>query len=157
MQSLTDLDDSTYAEKFAASEPLRMKSSFDANLALGRMYSETKRYPAALRFLQAAAQLDKKSSEPHTHIAYVHRLQNHYTAALRAAQQAVALDEDDGEAYYQLACVLARLGRTKEAMTTLEKALELSPDDVLSIADDPDLKPLAHLPAFKKLLQSEKQ
>jgi tetratricopeptide (TPR) repeat protein len=156
MQSLTDMDESTYAEKFAASEPLRMKSSAVANLALGRMYSDAERYPAALRHFQAAAQLDKESSEPHTRIAYVHRMQNRYNAALRAAQQAVALDENDGEAYYQLACALARLGRIKQAMTTLEKAVELDPDNVLWIADDPDLKPLAHLPAFKKLLQTDK-
>jgi tetratricopeptide (TPR) repeat protein len=150
------MDESTYAEKFAASEPLRMKSSAVANLALGRMYSDAERYPAALRHFQAAAQLDKESSEPHTRIAYVHRMQNRYNAALRAAQQAVALDENDGEAYYQLACALARLGRIKQAMTTLEKAVELDPDNVLWIADDPDLKPLTHLPAFKKLLQTDK-
>jgi tetratricopeptide (TPR) repeat protein len=157
IESLTGLDDLTYAEKFAAAEPLRMKTSYDANLALGRKYSEAERYPAALRLLQTAAQLDKESSEPHMLIAHVHRKQKRFNAALRAAQQAIAIDEYDGEAQYELACALARLGRIKEAMTTLEKALEMSPDNVLWIADEPDLKPLAHLPAFKKLLQTEKQ
>jgi tetratricopeptide (TPR) repeat protein len=76
---------------------------------------------------------------------------------LRAAQQAIAIDDSDGDARYELACALARLGRIKEAMTTLEKALETSPDHVLWLADEADLKPLAHLPAFKKLLQPEKQ
>src|SRR6185503_7105456 len=157
MESLIDLDDSTYAEKFAAAEPLRMKGSFEANLALGRMYSKAERYPAALPLFQTAAQLDNTSSEPHMLIAYVHRKQKRFSAALKAAQQAIAIDEYDSEAHYELACALARLGRIKEAMTTLEKALEMSPEYALWMADEPDLKPLAHLPAFKKLLQKDKQ
>jgi len=157
MQSLTDMEDSMYAEKLAASEPLRMKTSAVANLALGHMYADAERYRAALPILQTAAQLDKNSSEPHTIMAHVHRMQRRFNAALRAAQQAIALDEYDGAAHYELACALARLGRIKEAMTTLEKSLDLSPDYALFIADELDLKPLAHLPAFKKLLQTEKQ
>jgi tetratricopeptide (TPR) repeat protein len=149
--------DLAYAEKFAAAEPSRMKASFDANLALGRMYSEAERYPAALGYLQTAARLDKTTTDAHILIAYVHRKQKRYNAALRAAQQAIAIDDSDGDARYELACALARLGRIKEAMTTLEKALETSPDHVLWMADEADLKPLAHLPAFKKLLQTEKQ
>ena len=157
MESLTELDDSTYAEKFAAGESGRMKASLDANLALGRRYSKAERYPAALSLFQTAAQLDKTSSEPHMLMAYVHRKQKRFNAALREAQQAIAIDEYDGEAHYELACALARLGRIKEAMTTLEKAVEMSPQYVLWMADEPDLKPLAHLAAFKKLLQTEKQ
>ena len=157
MESLTDVDDLTYAEKFATAEPLRMKASFDANLALGRKYLEAERYPAAFRLFQSAAQLDDTSSEPHMLMANVHRKQKRFSAALKEAQQAIAIDEYDGEAHYELACALARLGRIKEAMTTLEKALELSPEYALWMADEPDLKPLAHLPAFKKLLQTEKQ
>lgn len=51
------------AEKFAASEPLRMKTSAEANLALGEAYSAGKRYPEALRVLNTAVQLDGKSGE----------------------------------------------------------------------------------------------
>lgn len=155
MRSLTDMEDSKYAEKFAAMEPLRMKSSAVANLALGHMYADAERYRAALPLLQAAAQLDKTSSEPHTLIAFVHRKQKRFSAALRAAHQAIAIDEFDGEARYELACALARVGRIKEAMAMLEKALETEPDYVLWMGDEPDLKPLAHLPAFKKLLQTD--
>lgn len=53
--------------------------------------------------------------------------------------------------------VASRLGRIKEAMTALEKAIELDPDQAQWIANEPDLKPLAHLPAFKKLVPPPEQ
>jgi Flp pilus assembly protein TadD len=152
MRTLADEVDVEYIEPFVAGEPSRMKTSYLANLALGRLYSEEERYPEALRLMHVAAQLDKTASAPHAVISYVHRQQRRWSLALRAAQQAVALDDNDGEAYYELACALARLRRTKEAMTALEKALELYPQQADWIATEPDLKSLAHLPAFKKLV-----
>jgi Flp pilus assembly protein TadD len=107
--------------------------------------------------LQIAGQLDKEWSAPHATMAYTYRQQRRWSAALRAAQQAVALDDTDGDAYYELACALARMRRTKEAMTALEKAIELYPEQANWIANEPDLKPVAHLPAFKKLVPPTKQ
>ena len=88
----------------------------------------------------------------------LNRKQSRFAAALKAADQAIALDEEDGEAQYERACALARLGRIKEAMSALEKAIELYPAQVEWMANEKDLKALAKLPAFKKLLpQPEKQ
>lgn len=64
----------------------------------------------------------------------------------------LTIDEDDDEAYYELACALARLRRTKQAMAALQKAIELYPERADEIATEADLKPLAHLPALKKLV-----
>ena len=152
IENLTDDTESELIAPFVASEPLRMKTSYRANLAIGQMYSEEERYPEALRYLQIAAELDKTSSTPQTVIAYAHRIQHHWVLALKAAQQAVAIDNTDGYAYYQLACALARLSRIKEALTALQKAIELYPQQANWIAAEPDLKPLSQLPAFKKLV-----
>lgn len=157
LQTLSFLDDFKNAEAFAASEPARMKTSFMANLTLGRIYSRTKREAAAMRQFELAAQLDKKSPEPYIGMAVVHRKQSRWSAALKAAQKAIDLDYQHSEAYYQRACALARLGRTKEAMTSLEKAVELDFDQLDYMVDEEDLKPLASLPAFKKLLEPVNQ
>jgi tetratricopeptide (TPR) repeat protein len=119
---------------------------------MGRLYSEEERYPDALRHLQIAAQLDKEWSSPHTNMAYTYRQQHRWLLALRAAQKAIAIDDTDGDAYYELACALANLRRIKEAMTALEKAIELYPEQAQWLINEPDLKPLANLPAFKKLV-----
>jgi tetratricopeptide (TPR) repeat protein len=154
LQDLADYETS-FAEKLAASEPLRMKTSAYANLALASRYATNERYAVALRYYQTAAQLDKTSSTAHVGISFVHRKQSRWSEALRAARQAVALDAEDGDAYYEVACALVRLNRVKEAMAALEKAIELDPDIAEWLATEPDLKPLAHLPAFKKLLPTE--
>jgi Flp pilus assembly protein TadD len=158
MRFLVSADESSYAIKFAASEPERMKKSAAANLALGRMHLDNGQYPSALPLLQTAAQLDKDWDEPHIGLAQLYRKQSRWTAALKAAEHAIALDDEDGESQYERACALARLGRINEAMAALEKAIELYPDQAEWMNDEKDLKALAKLPAFKKLLpKPEKQ
>ena len=140
------------AEKFAVSEPLRLKKSYLANLTLGRLHSKTGRYADALRALETSAQLEKEFATPHAMMAEVYRKQSRWTAAVKAAQRAVDLDSEYSEAYYQLACALTRLGRIKEALSALTKSVELDEDQVDWMVDEPDLKRLSSLPAFKKLI-----
>lgn len=145
-------DEPRIAQEFAASEPARLKASAVGNLILGRIHLDDKKYAEALNLLNVSAQLDKSNTGPHVLISQVLRKQSRLSAALKAAEHALTLDPDDSEAYYQRACVLARMGRTKEAMTALEKSVELDPDQASYLAEEADLKPLASLPAFKKLL-----
>lgn len=145
-------EDAKNVEKFAASEPLRMKTSYLANYNLGQVHFDNKRYADALRLFEIAAQLDQKSPDPYVEMAMVYRRQSRWTAAVKAAQRAIDLNREDSEAHYQLACALARLGRTKEALAALTKSVELDPDQVDYIVDEADLKGLSSLPAFKKLI-----
>lgn len=66
---------------------------------------------------------------------------------------------DNADAYFHKACALAQLRRPAEAIAALKKAIEL--DEDLTFTDDleaePDLKPLAALPAFRKIVQDTKQ
>jgi Flp pilus assembly protein TadD len=151
-QDLMTDDETEHLAKLAASEPARMKTSMLANYSLGIAYMNDKRYVEAERSLNAAALIDKKSSWPHVSLAMLHRKQSHWLAALRAANQAIRLDAEDSEAYYQKACALARLGRVKEAMAALAKSVELDADQAYYIEEEEDLKPLASLLEFKKLL-----
>jgi tetratricopeptide (TPR) repeat protein len=123
-----------------------------ANLALGRALSQATRYAEAERLFNIAAQIDKKSTSPHIAMARLYREQSRWPAALKAAEQAITLDPQDSEAHYQRACALARMRRLKEAMAALNKSVELDKDQVMYIEEEEDLKPLASLPEFKKLL-----
>jgi Flp pilus assembly protein TadD len=152
IQDLYFQENSKLVEKFAASEPARMKSSALANLSLGRILTREERYSEAERLLNTAAQLDRKSADPHIALAILHRKQSRWSAALKSADLAEGLNAEDSEAHYQRACALARLGRIKDAMSALSKSVELDPDQAEYIADEADLKSLASLPAFKKLL-----
>jgi Flp pilus assembly protein TadD len=139
-------------EKLAGGEPLRMKTSYEANLSLGRMYVYDGRHADSLPFLNTSLQLEPKAAEPHVFLAMVYRKQSRWTAALKAAERAIDLDSEYSEAYYQLACVLSRLGRKKEALTALTKSVELDPDQVEYMVEENDLKALAKMPGFKKLI-----
>ncbi|HEU5460023.1 MAG TPA: transglutaminase domain-containing protein, partial [Pyrinomonadaceae bacterium] len=112
LENLHILEETRNAEKFAASEPAKMKTSYQANLTLGQIYFDERRYADALRMLEASAQIDKESPDPHIEMALVYRKQSRWTAAVKAAQKAIELDDEDSEAYYQLACALTRLRRT---------------------------------------------
>ncbi len=151
-QDLMHEEETEALAKLAASEPARMKTSVLANHSLGIAYFKAERYVEAERLFNTAAQLDKKSGEPHVSLAVLYRKQSRWPAALKAANQAVSLNAEDSEAYYQKACVLARLGRIKEAMDALMKSVELDEEQAYYIAEEEDLKPLASLPEFKKLL-----
>lgn len=123
-----------------------------ANHSLGIAYMNDKRYVEAERLFNAAAQIDKKSTDPYVSLAVLYRKQSRWLAALKAANQAIRIDAEDSEAYYQKACALARLRRVREAMAALAKSVELDNEQVYYIGEEQDLKPLASLPEFKKLL-----
>jgi tetratricopeptide (TPR) repeat protein len=152
MQELALIDESKAAEQLAAGEPARMKTSMLANLSLGRVLLEAGRYPEAERLFNTAAQIDKKSTSPQIALVSLYRKQSRWAAALKAADQAVAIDSLDSEAHYQRACALARLRRLPDAMAALTKSVALDPDQAMYLEDEEDLKPLASLPEFKKLL-----
>ena len=158
IESLYYNDEFKHAEDLAASEPARLKMSAAANVLLGRIYLNDGRYPAALKVLDTAAQLDPKSTTAHLLKSNVYRQMSNWNAALKSAGDALKIDKEDGEAYYERACALARMGRTKEAMAALEQAINLYPEQVLWIKDEKDLKSLTSLPAYKKLVaEAEKQ
>lgn len=154
-EDLMSSDEADAMAKFAASEPARMKTSMLANDSLGIAFLKAKRYVEAERLFNTAAQIDKKSADPHVSLAVLYRKQSRWPASLKAANQAISLDAENSEGYYQKACALARLGRIKEAMAALMKSVELDEDQAYYIAEEEDLKPLASLPEFKKLLPPE--
>ena len=164
MRDLILFDEAEAAKKLAAAEPLRVKTSALANLSLGKIFTDEGRYLQAERFLNSAVQLSKRSpdtaKEPvdaYIALAKLYRKQSRWLTALKAADQGIAADASSGEAYYQRACALARLRRFDEAMAALTKCIELARYKSHALADEADLKPLANLPAFKKLLPQPKE
>lgn len=145
-------DQSDVPEGLAASQPQRMAKSAPANLSLARVRLAHDHPREALPLLKKAATLDVKSSDPYDSMAEAYRKLHQWTAALNAADVAIRINSQDSEGHYERACALARLGRRNEAVVALKRALELDEDIADSLEDEEDLKPLATLPEFKKLL-----
>lgn len=84
------------------------------------------------------------------------RLRN-WRAALASAEAAIKIDDEDVDAHYHRACALARLGRSQDSIAALKRVIELDEDYAELFAEEEDLKPLARLPQFKKLLPKEEK
>jgi tetratricopeptide (TPR) repeat protein len=102
--------------------------------------------------LKKAAALDRTSSDTYDAMAEAYRTLHEWAAALIAADTAIRLSSEDGEAHFERACALTRLGRKNEALAALRRAIALDDELADSLEDEEDLKPLATLPEFKRLL-----
>lgn len=147
------------AEGLAAAAPERLAGNYTANMNLARVRVNADRARDALPLLKRAIELDPKNSGPHTLMNTAYRKLHNFLAALKAADSGIALDEKDGEAYFGRACALAELRRPAEAIAALKKALESDDESYTSeeLETEADLKPLAALPGFKKLIEELKK
>ncbi|HXF40123.1 MAG TPA: transglutaminase domain-containing protein [Blastocatellia bacterium] len=147
------------AEGLAAVSFDRILNSFKANVNLATVRINNGNAREALTLLKRAIELDPKSAWPHTLTAQAHRKLHNWVAALKSANDSLTIDAKDADAHFHRACALAQLRRPTEAIAALKKSVEL--DDESHSADDieneGDLKPLAVLPAFKKLVAEIKR
>ena len=141
------------AERLAASEAQRFKTSPWANLALSDIYIREQRYREAVGIITRAIQIDPALPYGHIALSSAYLKQSRLNEALKAVEHALTLNAVDSGAHYRHATVLARLGRKKDAMTALEKSIELDPDVIMWLAHDDNFKSLRSLPAFQKLLR----
>jgi len=75
---------------------------------------------------------------------------------LKMDRKLVRLQPENSTAHYNLACSLALSERALDALDALRKAVALGYDDYEWMRQDPDLKPIAHDPAFLDILASVK-
>lgn len=148
-------DKTDLPEGLAASYPQRMSRSALANLNLARIRLNHEHPREALPLLRKAAALDQKSPGPYTAMAEAHRKLREWIAALNAADTAIRLSSKDGDAHFQRACALARLGRRAAALASLKRAIELDEEISYLLDEEEDLKPLAAMAEFKKLLPKD--
>ena len=158
---LDDLEDEIKledAERLAASEPERMKTSVWANISLSEIYIREKRYPMAVELIQRAIRIDPEMSYPHLALSMAYLKQSRLNDALKAIDRALGLNGESALGHYQRAAVLARLGRKNDAMSSLQKAIELNSALLFDLNEEADFRSLRNLPAFQKLLrEAEKQ
>ncbi|PKN10817.1 MAG: hypothetical protein CVU70_02075, partial [Deltaproteobacteria bacterium HGW-Deltaproteobacteria-5] len=83
--------------------------------------------------------------------------QNKYREAIASFNDALDKQSNYVDAHYNLACLYARKNDTKNSMHFLKKAIGFNPEAIQWAIRDNDLKTLANLPEFKKLVQVPKK
>ncbi len=141
------------AEKFAASQPARMSKNAGANLQLGYLRLNSEQAAKALPLFRKAAELKPDMAEAHSAISNAYRDMGNYRAALASADKAIRIDAEYASAHYNRACALARLGRKTEALAALKRAIEIDDYYAIDLEEAADLKSLAAMPEFKKLVE----
>jgi tetratricopeptide (TPR) repeat protein len=141
-------------EKLLLSFPNELGKSQNGLRALSEAQRMQKKYDLSIKTLQRVITLSS-SSEDQVTIAEIYREMKKFPLALIASEKAIKMDEENSVAYFERACALARLARKREALTALKKALELDPEISYLLSYEEDLKPLATMPEFKKLVPKE--
>ena len=80
-----------------------------------------------------------------------------YKWAIIRFNDALTVKPNYADAHYNLACLYARKNDTKNSMHFLKKAIGFNPEAVQWAIRDNDLKTLANLTEFKKLVQVPKK
>lgn len=75
---------------------------------------------------------------------------------LKMDRKLVRLQPKNATAHYNLACSLALSERPLDALAALRHAVSLGYTDYDWMRQDPDLKPIAHDPAFQEILSTVK-
>jgi tetratricopeptide (TPR) repeat protein len=142
-------------EGLAAVSSARLIDSFKANINLATVRINNGHAREALPLLKRAIDLDPKTAWPHTLSADANRKLHNWAAALKSANASLAIDPKDADAHFHRACALAQLRRPTEAVAALKKSVELADESYSAdeLEKEPDLKPIAALHAFKKLIE----
>ena len=126
------------------------------NLYLAYIRMEDNRSAEALPLLKKALALGAPEGETRNAMSRCYRKLRNYQAALASADAAMKIEGEEATAHYNRACALARLNRRREALASLLQAIELEDSYIMSIAEEEDLKPLAAMVEFKKLIERAK-
>jgi tetratricopeptide (TPR) repeat protein len=82
--------------------------------------------------------------------------QKRYKKAIMRFKDAIKIKPDYSDAHYNIACVYAKKNNPDRSLLYLKNALELNPEVIKWATDDDDLKVFADLPAYKKLMERQK-
>ncbi len=104
--------------------------SFEAHFDLGKLYTQSKDYPKAIKFYQHAIGLNPRSAKTFFNLGFVYATVQDYANAeemfLRAAEMKPPFLD---KAIFNLAMVQQERGKQQECVNNLEKALMINPDN----------------------------
>lgn len=108
---------------------------------------------AAKELYKQVIRIEPRHLQALNNLGVVYMKMKRYKWAAIRLTDALNVKPDYVDAHYNLACLYARKNDTKQSLYYLKNAIEMSPEVKQWASRDDDLKNLARLPEFNKILQ----
>ena len=100
-----------------------------------------------------AIKFDPDNVQALNNLGVTYIIQKRYKKAMMRFKDAIKIKPDYSDAHYNMACVYAKKNNTDRSLLYLKNAIESNPEVIKWAKEDDDLKALADLPAYKKLME----
>jgi tetratricopeptide (TPR) repeat protein len=99
--------------------------------------------------------IDPRNIQALNNLGVIYMSQKKYKWAIIHFNDALNIKNDYTDVHYNLACLYAQKNDVPQSLVYLKNAIEFNPEVRQWAKNDSDLKTLANLPEFKKLLEKQ--
>jgi len=99
--------------------------------------------------------IDQYNLQAFNNLGVIYMGEKKYKRAIMRFHDAIKIKPDYPDAHYNLACLYAQKNDVPQSLFYLKNAIEFNPEVRKWAKNDGDLKALANLPEFKKLLEKQ--
>jgi tetratricopeptide (TPR) repeat protein len=99
--------------------------------------------------------IDQYNVKAFNNLGVIYMSEKNYKRAIMRFNDALNIKHDYTDAHYNLACLYAQKNDVPQSLFYLKNAIEFNPEVRKWAKNDGDLKALANLPEFKKLLEKQ--
>jgi tetratricopeptide (TPR) repeat protein len=109
----------------------------------------------AKKLYKKVVKLNPRNVQALNNLGVIYMNQKTYKWAIIRFNDAIKIKHDYTDAHYNLACLYAQKNDVSRSLLYLKNAIRYNPEAIKWAKDDGDLKALADLPEFKKLLEKQ--
>ncbi len=107
----------------------------------------------AKKLYRRVVQIDQYNIQAFNNLGVIYMREKNYKRAIMRFNNALDIKHDYVDAHYNLACLYAQRKDVSQSLFYLKNAIEFNPEVRRWAKNDGDLKTLANLPEFKKLME----
>ena len=138
--------------KVRTTQEIAESKSFFAQ-ALERQREE--KLEEAKSLYKKVVKIDPQNMQAFNNLGVIYMGEKNYKRAIMYFNNALDIKHDYVDAHYNLACLFAQKKDVPQSLFYLKNAIEFNPEVRQWAKDDGDLKALANLPEFKKLVEKQ--
>jgi hypothetical protein len=109
----------------------------------------------AKKLYRKVVEIDQHNVQAFNNLGVIYMGEKNYKRAIMRFNNALDIKHDYVDAHYNLACLYAQKNDVPQSLFYLKNAIEFNPEVRQWAKNDSDLKALANLPEFKKLMEKQ--